>query len=84
MKDEYIILIKIGCPYSENAISLLQEKKQKHHVIDYFKLSKKMKENVNGLIKNANKNKEYNYYPKIFKNEEFIGGFDKLSKILIK
>ena len=84
MIDEYLVLIKIGCPYSENAISLLKEKKQKHHVIDYFKLSKKMKENVNELIKSLNKNKEYNYYPKIFKNEKFIGGYDKLSKILIK
>ena len=43
-----------------------------------------MKDNVNELIKSLNKNKEYNYYPKIFKNEEFIGGFDKLSKILTK
>ena len=51
MIDEYLVLIKIGCPYSENAISLLKEKKQKHHVVDYFKLSKKMKDNVNELIK---------------------------------
>ena len=50
MIDEYLVLIKIGCPYSENAISLLKEKKQKHHVVDYFKLSKKMKDNVNELI----------------------------------
>ena len=34
------------------------------------------------VIKEINNNEEYKLFPKIFKNDKFIGGFDKLSKMI--
>ena len=74
--DFYTVLIKINCPYSIKAVELLKHKKKKHKVIDFFSLSSMMRKNVLSVTNN------YGLYPKIFKNEEFIGGFDDLSKLL--
>jgi glutaredoxin len=83
MKDDfYTVIIKQNCPYSIDSISLLKKNKIKHKVIDYFKLSKKIRKNISDIIKQQNNNIDYLYHPKIFRNEEFIGGFDKLLKIL--
>ena len=82
--DFYTVIIKENCPYSMDAVSLLEKKKKKHKVIDYFKLSEKIKKEISEAIKEQNNNIDYSYHPKIFKNDEFIGGFDKLSKILSK
>jgi glutaredoxin len=84
MKDDfYTVIIKQNCPYSNNAISLLKKNKKKYKVIDYFKLSKKIQIEISNIIKQQNNNIDYLYHPKIFKNDKFIGGFDKLSKILL-
>ena len=84
MKDDfYSVIIKQNCPYSEDAVALLKKNKKKHKVIDYFKLSAKIKKDISKSIKEQNNNVDYVYYPKIFKNDKFIGGFDKLSKILL-
>jgi glutaredoxin len=80
--DFYTVIIKQNCPYSIDAVALLKKNKKKHKVIDYFKLSKNIKKEISKVIKEQNNNVEYSYHPKIFKNDEFIGGFDKLSKIL--
>ena len=85
MKGEfYTVIIKQNCPYSMDAVSLLEKNKKKHKVIDYFKLSEKIRKEISEVIKEQNNNNDYSYHPKIFKNDEFIGGFDKLSKFLTK
>ena len=85
MKDDfYTVIIKQNCPYSNNAVSLLKKNKKQHRVVDYFKLSKKIHTDISNVIKHQNNNTDYIQHPKIFKNDKFIGGFDKLSKILPK
>lgn len=81
MNDFYTVIIKQNCPYSINAVSLLKKNKKKHKVVDYFKLSGKIRKDISEVIKDQN-NIDYLYHPKIFKNDKFIGGFDKLLKIL--
>lgn len=81
MNDFYTVIIKQNCPYSINAVSLLKKNKKKHKVVDYFKLSEKIRKDISEVIKDQN-NIDYLYHPKIFKNDKFIGGFDKLLKIL--
>ena len=82
--DFYTVIIKQNCPYSSNAVSLLKKNKKKNKVVDYFKLSKKIQKDISNVIKEQNNNDDYIQHPKIFKNDKFIGGFDKLSKILPK
>jgi len=78
----YTVIIKQNCPYSIDAVALLKKNKKKYKVIDYFKLSEKIKKDISKSIKEQNNNIDYLYHPKIFKNDEFIRGFDELSKIL--
>lgn len=47
-------------------------------VNDYVSLSDDRKNKIQTKIKKFNNNEEYNYYPKIFFNDEFIGGADIL------
>jgi glutaredoxin len=80
--DFYTVIIKQNCSYSINAVSLLKKNKKKYKSVDYFKLSKKIQTDISNVIKEQN-NTDYLYHPKIFKNDKFVGGFDKLSKILL-
>ena len=82
MNDFYTVIIKENCPYSIKAVSLLKKNNKNYKVVDYFKLSEKLQTDISNVIKQQNKNNDYLYHPKIFKNDKFIGGFDKLSKIL--
>jgi glutaredoxin len=84
MNDFYTVIIKQNCPYSINAVSMLKKNKKKYKVVDYFKLSKKIQKDISDVIKQQNNNIDYSYHPKIFKNDKFIGGFDKLSKMSTK
>jgi len=83
MKEEnYTVIIKKNCPYSFNAIELLKNKNKKYKEIDYHKLNTKLQSEIMKAIKEINNNKEYKLFPKIFKNDKFIGGFDNLSKMI--
>ena len=83
MKEEfYTVIIKKNCPYSINAIELLENKNKKYKEIDYHKLNIKLQNEIMNVIKEINNNEEYKLFPKIFKNDKFIGGFDKLSKMI--
>jgi glutaredoxin len=83
MKDEfYTVIIKKNCPYSINAIELLKNKNKKYKEIDYYKLNTKLQNEIVDTIKEINNNKEYKLFPKIFKNDKFIGGYDDLSKMI--
>jgi glutaredoxin len=83
---------KEGCPKCtqakddyNNFIKFLEEKytnnkKIKKFSIQYFEynsMNENEKNEVQNRLKPYNNNQEYNYYPKIFINKEFIGGADK-------
>ena len=80
----YTVLIKKGCSFSLNAISLLQSLNKKYIVYDYNKLKISDKKKVSELIKKQNNGKNYLLHPKIFFNNVFIGGYDELSKLFEK
>ena len=83
MKDEYYtVIIKKNCSYSINAIELLKNKNKKYKEIDYYKLNTKLQNEIVDTIKEINNNKEYKLFPKIFKNDKFIGGYDNLSRMI--
>ena len=78
----YTLIIKVGCPYCAKAITTLQQSGEKHNVIDYFKLSKQLKEDLSYVIKSMNNNNDHHTYPKIFKDNKFIGGYSELLTFL--
>lgn len=81
-QDTYVIYYKPSCIFSMKAMELVKNKNVKHENINFFELSTKEKKNVLNKTKKYNKNKEYLLYPKIFKNNIFIGGFSELQQIL--
>jgi glutaredoxin len=82
MNDIYTVIIKVGCPYCEKAVSVLQKKGKKHYVVDYFKLSKQYKEYLSEVIKEMNNGNDHSTYPKVFKNDKFVGGCEQLLSLL--
>ena len=83
-KDEYEVYIKPGCYYSNSATKELKNRNLSHKVHDFFSLSELEKKNILNKTKKYNNSKEYKLYPKIFKNNTFIGGFSNLQDILNK
>lgn len=80
-EDFYTVIIKKYCPYSINAVTLLQKQNLKHHIVDFHSTNIYIQNSINDVIKRQN-GEIYNLFPKIFKNEVFIGGFDNLKKDL--
>lgn len=72
-----VVYIKEGCPYCINAEALLKSRNIKYKRIIYSELTDRQKKNVMKKI-----GKEYIYYPKIFVNDTFIGGYDDLKKLV--
>ena len=74
-KAKYIIYSKEGCPYCRDAKELLKSKNIP------FKEIKVTDSNIEKIYKKIdNKTKKYRYFPIIFKNNIFIGGFSDLDK----
>jgi glutaredoxin len=76
-KPKYIIYSIEGCSYCKEAKELLKSKKIP------FKEIKVTDSNIEKIYKNIDKKtKKYRYFPIIFKNNIFIGGFSDLDKNL--
>ena len=74
-KCKYIIYSKEGCPYCRDAKELLKSKNIP------FKEIKVTDSNIEKIYKKIdNKTKKYRYFPIIFKNNIFIGGFSDLDE----
>lgn len=76
-KDFYTIYSKSGCPNCTKAKKYLASENNKYLFIN---CDEYLIENKNGFlefIKNR-VGKEYNIFPIIFHNEEFIGGYNEL------
>lgn len=69
------IYTKNGCPYCEAAKEFLRAYKPK--IIEYVSLPDETKQKIQQKIENQT-GKKYFMYPKIFINNEFIGGFTNL------
>ena len=82
LKNKYIIYTKKGCSFCSDAKLLLSSRGLKFISKDYHELDDNAKSKVMNKIKLYNNGKEYNSFPKIFRNNDFIGGFDKLSDLL--
>jgi len=77
MNPKVVVYIKEGCPYCINAEALLSSRNIKYKRIVYSKLTERQKNNVMKKI-----GSEYNYLPKIFADDVFIGGYDDLKKLI--
>ena len=76
-KSKYIIYSKEGCPYCKDAKELLKSK----NIL--FKEIKITDSNIQNIYKKIDsKTKNYRYFPIIFKNDIFIGGFSELKSNL--
>jgi glutaredoxin 3 len=74
-KTEYIIYSKEGCPYCISAKELLKSNRIN------FKEIKVTDSNIKKIYKKIDtKTNNYRYFPIIFKNNVFIGGFSDLDK----
>ena len=74
-KPLVIYFYKEGCPYCRDAKELLKSKNIP------FKEIKVTDSNIEKIYKKIdNKTKKYRYFPIIFKNNIFIGGFSDLNK----
>lgn len=82
LKNKYVLYTKIGCPYCVDAKELLLSRGLRFIAKDYKDLDDNEKTRIIEKIKIYNNGEDYKYFPKIFRNNEFIGGFDKLCKIL--
>ena len=74
--SSYVIYSKEGCPFCNNAKSLLKSKKI---AFSEIKVTDKNIKKIYSEIDKKTKN--YRYFPIIFKNNKFIGGFAELQKI---
>ena len=74
-KIKYTIYSKEGCPYCNDAKKLLKDQNIP------FKEIKVTDSNIETIYKKIdNKTNKYRYFPIIFKNDIFIGGFSDLDK----
>jgi glutaredoxin 3 len=72
-ENTWFIYTKEGCPYCVKAKKLLKKHKQK---FNEYVVTEQTKESV--FSKLDKKTGNYRYYPTIFLNNEFFGGFDNL------
>ena len=79
----YIYTLR-GCRYCEMAKDLLKRKYQPYETYEFSTLSSEEQSKIQSIIKVNNKGKAYEYFPKIFFNNKFIGGYDDLTKFLGK
>lgn len=68
-----------GCPWCEKAVQLLEAKGQKVKAIDGFDSKRNVIKEVSEKMKRAGKS-DYRYWPKVFLNDRFIGGYTDLEK----
>ena len=80
---DYIIYVRSGCMYCNNAIELVKNKGLNANIINCDAFINKDKEEFIKYMKNII-GKEYRYMPMIFKNNKFIGGFNELEKNINK
>jgi thioredoxin reductase (NADPH) len=76
MREEYFVYTLDGCPWCEKAKELLKDKKKKFvakNGVNNTEVVEKMKKIGR---------EDYKYWPKIFLNDEFIGGYTDLEKRL--
>lgn len=84
--DRYVVFYDQGCPYSENAIELLNKSKVPYRsyeisgfstlpdLVDYFKQPE--------ILKEVGYNSSHRTKPIVFYKGRFIGGFTELKKHL--
>ena len=77
MNISWLIYTKSGCSYCEKAKKLLDNYNFKYKKID---VNNENKEKIYGSI--DSKTNKYRYFPIIFKNDVFIGGYTELTKLL--
>ena len=73
--NEWFLYTKEGCPSCYNAKKLLKNKGIK---FSYKQVNDNNKEKIYEKIDDFTNN--YRYFPIVFHNGKFIGGYDKLSK----
>ncbi len=76
---KYTVYTKVGCGYCRKAKALLRKYGFKYNEI---KLTDKNKDEIYAKI--DKKTKDYRYFPIIFCNNRFIGGYTELEKKMIK
>jgi glutaredoxin len=72
----YILFTKSGCPYCQKAKELLEAKGQKLKITE---VNDSNKEKIYAKI--DKKTDSYRYFPVIFNDDKFIGGYTELEKI---
>jgi glutaredoxin len=77
--NNWFIVTKKGCPYCDKAKMLL-----KSHHLDYgeYEITRQTSTNINDELSKFTDG--YKYFPKIFKNGNFIGGYSELLKLETK
>lgn len=75
-KNIWVIYGTNWCKWCKKAKQLAKSKKLNYVYIDIDSLTDKE------FIGLSVKSKEYKFIPKIFYNNKFIGGYDKMSKII--
>jgi glutaredoxin len=81
-EDVFTIFSMEGCPFCKDAQMLLNKHNKKFEYYDYYQLSSEDQKKLDNKITKQNNNEEYKYFPRIFKNDKFIGGFGKLEEML--
>ncbi len=81
-QDMFIIYYKSTCPYSRNALSLLQQKKVEFKGYDVGKRIDGKEKAISCFLSNKELQfpDTFSTVPMIFYKGKFIGGFDKLNE----
>lgn len=74
--SHWFIITKKVCDYCKKAKMLLNKQNQDYNV---FEITEKNKQNIYSVI--DKKTNEYRYFPIVFKNGKFIGGYTELEKM---
>jgi glutaredoxin len=82
-KDNIVVVSLKGCDSCIEAKKLLDSKKMKFKNVEYEMSDTESKNLWNNFILNTLK-KEHKTFPKIFINNNFIGGFNDLQQLLDK